>query len=114
MGIRLEFDRRPSAIAYHVRALLPSPGLVKSGGFLPFRARWRNVRLRASYLTMFREVTGLSATEGCDVLLPQVLGFPLLMTIVTHPAFPLSIWNALQVRNSLLLHRPLAPGESSS
>jgi acyl dehydratase len=30
---------------------------------------------------------------------------------VTHPAYPLSIWQALQIRNHLLLHRPLVPGE---
>jgi hypothetical protein len=33
------------------------------------------------------------------------------MAMLTHPSWPIPIWRALQVRNRLLLHRPIELGE---
>ena len=41
------------------------------------------------------------------ILYPHVFGFRLQMAILTHPAFPLPIWGALQIRNHLLQCRPI-------
>lgn len=105
--IVFEFRRRPSVPAYMARAFYPSPGLKKAGGFPPLAARWRDLRIDPAHLKSFLAVTGLRVDGGLPLLYPHVFGFPLLMALLTHPAFPLPIWNALQVRNHLLQHRPL-------
>jgi hypothetical protein len=45
------------------------------------------------------------------MLFPHVFGFPAQMAILTHPLFPVPIWGALQIRNHLLQHRPIAAHE---
>ena len=124
MSLTLEFARRPSAIAYQLRALVPSRGL--DGGFPSIRARWRGHRLRAAYVAELLELTDLDALfvpdeqpqlrsdPGRDVFFPHVFGFPLQMAIITHPAFPLAIWKALQIRQSFIRHRPLPLDEALS
>src|SRR6185369_10158497 len=49
--------------------------------------------------------------ERAPVLFPQVVGFRLQMALLTHPAYPLPIWTALQVRNRLVRHVHVDPGE---
>lgn len=56
-------------------------------------------------------MTGLNAEGGLPMLYPHVVGFPLLMAILTCPTFPLPIWNALQIRNHLLQHRPISASD---
>lgn len=105
----LEFDRPPSTVAYMVRGLAPSPGLDRAGGVPPLRAIWRRHRIDARHLAEFLRLTGLRADHGVPILYPHVFGFRLQMVIVTHPAFPLPIWRALQIRNHLLQHRSVPP-----
>ena len=111
MPLMLEFNHRPSPLAYMLRALLPSPGLTGAGGFPPIRAVWRGMRVDQHQLDTFLRLTGLKSHHGLPMLYPQVVGFPLLMAILTCPAFPLPIWNALQIRNHLLQHRPISKGD---
>lgn len=62
-----------------------------------------------------RRITGDEQPQPenkCALLAPHILGFRLPMAMVSHPAWPLPVWNALQVRNRLLIHRPLQPGET--
>lgn len=105
--LTLEFDRRPSVVAYHLRALARVPGQRAANGFPPIRAVWRRARMQAFYLKRLLELTELRADQGGDILFPHVFGFPLQMAIITHRAFPLTIWRALQIRNCLVRHRPL-------
>lgn len=105
-------DQGPSATAFMARALLPSPGLPKDGSFPRIVQRWTGLRIELGHLTAFREATGLGNKDGISVLYPHVLGFRLHMALVTHPAFPLPIWNALQIRNRLVRHRDFGPGET--
>ncbi len=102
----IEFDRRPSVAGYMLRALYPG-ALRKPPPFPPLRARWRTMRPDPARLGRFLELTGLNADRGLPLLYPQVVTFPLQMVLLTHPSFPLPIWKVLQVRNSLLQHRPL-------
>jgi acyl dehydratase len=105
----VKFRSAPSVAAYMLRALLPSPGLSRAGGFPPLRAVWQGYRACPQDVDAFLKLTGLSADSGLPLLYPQVAGFRLLMVLLTHPAFPLPIWRALQIRNHLLLHRPIPP-----
>jgi acyl dehydratase len=106
-GLELEFDRRPSVAAYMLRALAPSPGLERAGGFPPAGARWRGQRVDRRHLAEFLRLTGLPAGGPLPLLYPHVSGFPLLMAILTLRAWPLPIWRSLAVRTHLLQHRPI-------
>ncbi len=97
----LQFERRPSAIVFMLRALYPSPGLHSGEDIPPVRATWSKHRLDQAHLHEFLSLTGLTASRGLPILYPHVFGFRLIMAVLTHPAFPLPIWRALQIRNQL-------------
>lgn len=65
---------------------------------------------RPKHLAAFRASVGARDDAAVCVLYPHVLGFRLQMVLLTHPAFPLPIWNALQIRNRLMRHRAIEPG----
>jgi hypothetical protein len=110
MKLDIEFDQRPSAIAFHLRGFLPSPGLRETGEFPPIRVAWRRHRIDPGHLGEFLALTGLPAGEKVPLLYPHVFGFPLQMVILTHPSFPLPLWGALQIRNHLVQHRSIPSG----
>ena len=105
------FQNRPSVAAYMVRAFIPSFGLRKNGEFPRIIERWDKIRINSHHLQSFVELTGLSLGDRISLLYPHVFGFPLQMALLTHRAFPLPIWRALQIRNHLLLHRPFSENE---
>ncbi|MEI6738375.1 MAG: acyl dehydratase, partial [Pseudomonadota bacterium] len=102
----------PSAIAFMARALLPSPGLPKDGDFPRIIQRWTGLRFDRGHLAAFRTATGLRDSNSISILYPHVLGFRLQMALLTHPAYPLPIWGALQIRNRLVRHRHIGLTES--
>jgi acyl dehydratase len=106
-NLEMRFDRRPSTVAFMLRAFHPSPGLRKTGTFPPIRATWERHRVDRQHLADFLRLTGLNADDGLPLLYPHVLSFPLQMVILTHPAHLIPIWNSLQIRNHLLQHRPI-------
>ena len=105
-------DRPPFAGTFMARAFLPSPGLPKGGDIPQIAERWTALRIEPNHLAAFRVATGGRHDDGISVLYPHVLGFRLQMALLTHPAFPLPIWKALQIRNRLVLHREILPGET--
>jgi MaoC like domain len=106
------FLKRPSTIAYMARAFLPSPGLKRTRGFPPIRVIWKNARVGRQELSSFLRLTGLRLGQGMPLLFPHVFGFRLQMALLTHPAFPMPVWGALQIRNHLLQHRPIQADDS--
>lgn len=80
--------RRPTALPRMVLRLAPA-------------------RAPADGLAAFRRLTGQPDGDALPLLWPQVWGFRLQMALLTDPAFPLPIWNALQVRNRLRQHAVL-------
>lgn len=111
MPLTVEYRRRPSALAYMARALHRSPAFAVAAGFPRLRLVWRNVRIDAGDLAVFTALTGLRTPGSVPLLYPHVAGFRLLMALLTHPAWPLPIWRALQVRNHLVQQRPLEIGQ---
>ncbi len=105
--LEMRFERRPSTLAFMTRAILPSPGLRKTGGFPPIHVSWARHRIDPQHLAAFVQLTGLRAEQNLPLLYPHVFSFPLQMVILTHPAHPIPIWNSLQIRNHLLQHRPI-------
>ena len=66
---------------------------------------WRGHRVDGAAADDYSHLTGLAGHPVWPLLYPQLVAFRLQMTLLTHRAFPLPIWNALQVRNHLVLHR---------
>ena len=105
------YSHAPSALRFMARAFRRSPGLARGAAIPPLAMQWDGIRLGPAHLEGFCRATGLSATDGVPVLLPQVVGFRLQMALLTHPAYPLPIWTALQVRNRLVRHERFDPSE---
>lgn len=110
-ALRIELRRRPSTVGNMARALYPSAGLAKAGRVPSIVVSWKAHRVDRRHLDTFQRLTGLEASGHLPLLFPHVVSFPLQMTILTHPMFPLPIWGALQIRNHLLQHRRIATGE---
>jgi acyl dehydratase len=110
-ALRIELRRRPSTVGNMTRALYPSAGLAKAGRFPSIVVSWTRHQVDRRHLDTFLGLTGLGASGHLPLLFPHVVSFPLQMTILTHPMFPVPIWGALQIRNHLLQHRRISTGE---
>lgn len=106
----MEYRNRPSTAVFMLRALYPT-ALRRGLPFPPLRASWTGHRVDPRLLGALLRLTGMGGEHGL-VLYPHVFGFPLQMSILTHPAFPLPIWRVLQIRNHLLQHRTIPAGAS--
>ncbi len=97
-----------------LNAFRPSSGWTSDRGCPHLRTTWRGYRVEPAAAELLRTISGIDdevfAARLC-ILYPQVTGFRLVMAMLTHPAWPLPIWNALQVRNRLTLHAPFRPGD---
>ena len=104
------YDRAPSALTFMARAILTPrrPGLRPEPRALG--AAWRGHRPGGAQLEDFFALTGLGGHPAWSLLYPHVVAFRLQMAVLTDRAFPLPIWNSLQVRNHLVLHRLFDPG----
>ena len=106
------YDRAPSALNFMARAIRPFPGLPKDQSFPRIVTRWTGLRIEPSQLQAFRQATGITEKDGVPVLYPHVFGFRLQMALLTHRAYPLPIWTALQIRNRLVRHRQIDSREA--
>jgi hypothetical protein len=105
----------PSAWLYMLKAFRPSSGWNPDRGFPDLNLVWRGYRIEPEAISFLQRISGVQ--DGCSqellfLLVPHVTGFRLPMAMLTHPLWPLPIWRALQVRNRLLLHRPLKAGDA--
>jgi len=107
--IRLDYRAKPSVWGFMANVWRPSRGFADDGLLPDFQARWSGQRASRGELAAFLDLSGLPAGEPLSILYPHTVSFPMLMAVLSHPRFPLPIWNVLQVRNHLLLHAPIAP-----
>jgi len=105
----LTHDGPLSAAAYMLGALLRGRRTRPKGPVLfpPLRLRCIRFATTSTDGTALRRLTGLGEEGWLPLLAPHVTGFRALMALLTHAAVPLPIWRALQVRNRLVLHRPV-------
>jgi hypothetical protein len=103
----LTFTRPPSVAAYMWRAFHRAPGLAQAGSAPAVGARWLGHRPDPAALARLRRLTGLGEARTLPILYPHVVGFRLVLAVLTHPAVPVSIWNSLGVRTHLLLRQPV-------
>lgn len=106
-AVSLDFDHRPSAWPYMLRALAPVTRRIDLAPQIT--ARWHGHVANRAELATFRRITGMSTDpDHLPLLYPHTFGFRLPMAILTHPSFPVPIWGVLQTRNHLVQHRPIA------
>lgn len=105
------YRQAPSAPKFMARAFRRSRGLAARATIPRIEVEWNGWRLEPAQLDAFRRSTGLGADEGMPLLFPHVAGFRLQMALLTHPAYPLPVWTVLQVRNRLVRHVHVDPGE---
>lgn len=107
--IRLDYRSKPTLLGFMAQMWRPSPGFGAEPALPEIEARWRGQRGSPRELADYRALSGLPADSELSVLYPHTVSFPLLMAVLSHPAFPLPIWRVLQVRNRLHLHEAIAP-----
>ncbi|MDP2824775.1 MAG: MaoC family dehydratase [Sulfuritalea sp.] len=107
--IRLEYRAQPSLLAFVSQVWRPSHGFSGDGKLPDIQAQWRGQRASPRQLADYFGLSGLPAGEQISILYPHTVSFPMLMAVLSHPAFPLPIWKVLQVRNRLTQHEPIAP-----
>lgn len=110
-SLTLRYRRRPSTVAFMLRAAWPTR-LRAKGRFPDIATVWSGRRVSPRERASYERLTGLATRERLPLMLPQVLGFPLQMVILTHPSLPWPIWRALQIRAHMVQHRPIGPGET--
>jgi len=109
-AVSLDFERRPSALPYMLRAMMPVSRHPDLGPRIT--AHWRGHRPDPDEVSAFSRIAGLpSGSTTLPLLYPHTFGFRLAMAILTHPRFPVPIWGVLQTRNHLVQHRAIAIGE---
>ncbi len=73
-------------------------------------ALWHGHRAAGTPVRDFAALTGLEGHPAWPLLYPHAVAFRLQMVVLTGRRFPLPIWNSLQIRNRLVLHRTFRPG----
>ncbi|MBI5900555.1 MAG: MaoC family dehydratase [Rhodocyclales bacterium] len=108
-AVRLNFRDKPGFLGFMAQMWRPKPGGAALGPLPEIVAEWRGRRGTRAEQADFLQLSGMPADSELSILYPHTASFPLLMALLSHPAFPLPIWRVLQVRNRLALHEAIAP-----
>lgn len=108
---RNEYYRPPSALKFMSLAALPKKGFINTGDFPDIVAQWKNCKPSYSAIKDFNTLTGIEINKAYHPLFLHTISFRLLMSVLTHPAFPEAIWSVLQVRNIMIQRRSLSLAE---
>jgi hypothetical protein len=107
--VLLDYRAKPSFFAFVAQMWRPKRRFDAGDGMPRIEARWRGQRSSARELADYRALSGLPAGGDLSILYPHTVSFPMLMAVLSHPAFPLPIWRVLQVRNRMTQHEAIAP-----
>jgi hypothetical protein len=108
-AVRIEFNAKPGFLAFMAQMWRPKRQGAADRPLPAMLAEWRGQRSSPAEQADFLELSGMPAESDLSILYPHTAGFPLLMAMLSHPAFPLPIWRVLQVRNRLTLHEAITP-----
>ncbi|MBI4912015.1 MAG: hypothetical protein HY823_04700 [Acidobacteria bacterium] len=102
--VHLSFDGPPGVLRSMGLALLPRPEM-PTPLVPPMRGAWHGIIPgRLVPPSVLRELRPMEGGAAHPVLL-HAGTMRLMMALLTHPRFPVPIWNILQVRNSIRIHR---------
>ncbi len=109
MSVRLDYRRKPSFFGFMARMWRPKGRFDAAGGLPEIEAHWLGQRSAPRDLADYFALSGLPPAGDLSILYAHTLSFPMLMAVLSHPAFPLPIWRVLQVRNRMTQHEAIAP-----
>ena len=107
--VHLDYRAKPSFLGFMAQMWRPKARFDASDGLPRIEARWRGQQSSPRELADYFALSGLPVGDDLSILYPHTLSFPMLMAVLSHPAFPLPIWRVLQVRNRLTQHEAIAP-----
>jgi hypothetical protein len=108
------YAKRPSAAVYMPPVLFARNTWARRQRFPDLRLIWRRYVVEAPDIDKLLTLAGAPdrrASAAVLLLAPHVTGYRLLMAMLMHPSWPISIRRALQVRNRLLAHGPIELGK---
>lgn len=113
----LRFHQPPSLIPFVFRGLVGSilkPRWVPAGTRIPLLKAAMNLRLQFTHLDQYMSVCELRSVPVGVVppLYPQVLTFRLVLALLTHHLFPISLLNVVHSKNRTVHHRAIHSGEN--
>jgi acyl dehydratase len=73
----------------------------------PPTLRVEGVRVDADHLRAYQDVCGFGPSDRLPATYPQAVAFPLVLALLTDPAFPLGTMGTLHIGNALACERPL-------
>ncbi|MBN8477060.1 MaoC family dehydratase [Sulfuritalea sp.] len=109
MSVRLDYRSKPGFLGFMAQMWRPKRRFDAGAGLPDIVATWRGQRYSPRELADFFTLSGLPAGADLSILHPHTASFPMLMAMLSHPAFPLPIWRVLQVRNRMTQHEAIAP-----
>ena len=111
-GRTLTLTEAPSLARLFARATLTARG---RGGALPDVEVVRaGVRVDRSRVAAYDRVCGFTLRDALPLTYPHVLLFPLQVSLMAEPRFPLALPGLVHVRQRIVQHRPLDAGEPVS
>ena len=108
MPVQLDYRSKPGFVGFMAQMWRPKGRFDAGAGLPEIVATWRDQRSSPSELADFFALSGLSPGNELSILHPHTASFPMLMAMLSHPAFPLPIWRVLQVRNRMTQHEAIA------
>ena len=109
MPIRLDYRAKPGFLGFMAQMWRPKPAGAALAPLPEMVAEWRGQTSTARERADFLDLSGMPADAELSILYPHTASFPMLIAMLSHPAFPLPIWRMLQVRNRLALHEAIEP-----
>ncbi len=110
--INLKFDRLPGVLPFYFRgAVSHHDGVTNEKRIGNFTSGLKGFKTDRKHLARFLKITGPAPDDRLPILYPHSLIFPLHMSILGHPQFPLSYTLMLQTGNHTLQHRQIGVDE---
>jgi acyl dehydratase len=89
-----------------------APGLAGSGAEEPPRLRVEGVRVDPAHLEAYRRLCGFAPGDRLPATYPQAVAFPLILALLTDPAFPFPALGTLHIGNRIVERAPLTDADT--
>ncbi len=108
----LELTAMPTALRLYAKALAPGRRPHVKAGLPEREIRLIGHRSTVGEVSAYDQVCGFVLTDRLPATWLHVLTFPLQLTLMTAPGFPLGLAGLVHVSNSMVQHRPALVGEA--
>lgn len=112
--IRNEFTKSPSMLKGYYRTLtLPRSGYQKDGFEFPhIELTWVDAKINKRHMHRYQNLCQLPKSDAAPLLYPHVLMGSMHLALLSHEAFPMSVFGGLHLHTETIQHRAMRLGES--